>query len=70
MRIKPQLSKFEVDLVIDTDSENYDHDRAEHLQISTQVGHFQYFEFEFKDLNCGNTLRVGRSDVLLRCMKC
>jgi DNA-directed RNA polymerase-3 subunit RPC5 len=37
VRIKPQLSKFEVDLVIDTDSENYDHDRAEHLQISTQT---------------------------------
>lgn len=40
VRIKPQMSKFEVDLVIDTDSENYDQDREEHLQISTQVSHF------------------------------
>ncbi|KAG0614812.1 hypothetical protein M758_6G205100 [Ceratodon purpureus] len=37
VRIKPQMSKFEVDLVIDTDSENYDQDREEHLQISTQT---------------------------------
>ena len=40
MRIKPQLSKFEVDLAIETESENYDQDRDEHLQISTQVSHF------------------------------
>lgn len=44
VRIKPQLSKFEVDLVIDTESENYDRDREEHLQISTQVSLFQYRE--------------------------
>lgn len=37
VRIKPQLSKFEVDLVLDTDSENYDNGREEHLQIATQT---------------------------------
>lgn len=40
VRIKPQMSKFEVDLAIDTECENYDQDRDEHLQISTQVSHF------------------------------
>lgn len=34
------MSKFEVDLAIDTECENYDQDRDEHLQISTQVSHF------------------------------
>ena len=40
VRIKPQMSKVETDLVIDNDSENYDQDRDEYLQISTQVSHF------------------------------
>lgn len=37
VRIKPQMSKVEMDLVIDNDSENYDQDRDEYLQISTQT---------------------------------
>jgi hypothetical protein len=40
VRIKPQMSKVEMDLVIDNESENYDQDRDEYLQISTQVSHF------------------------------
>jgi hypothetical protein len=33
VRIKPQMSKVEMDLVIDNESENYDQDRDEYLQI-------------------------------------
>uniref|UniRef100_A0A7I4FJY4 DNA-directed RNA polymerase III subunit RPC5 n=1 Tax=Physcomitrium patens TaxID=3218 RepID=A0A7I4FJY4_PHYPA len=37
VRIKPQQTKFEVDLDIDTTSENYDQDREQHLQIEKQT---------------------------------
>lgn len=40
VRIKPQQSKLEVDLVVDTNNENYDEDREHHLKISKQVSLF------------------------------
>lgn len=42
VRIKPQQTKFEVDLDIDTTSENYDQDREQHLQIEKQVSYLLY----------------------------
>ncbi|CAM6101262.1 unnamed protein product [Calypogeia fissa] len=37
VRLKAKQKKVEVDLAIDTDSENYDQEAAEHLQIKTQT---------------------------------
>jgi hypothetical protein len=37
VRVKPQQSKLEVDLVVDTTGENYDTERESHLQITKQV---------------------------------
>lgn len=37
VRVKPQQSKLEVDLVVDTTGENYDTERESHLQITKQT---------------------------------
>ncbi|KAH9305597.1 hypothetical protein KI387_010001, partial [Taxus chinensis] len=37
VRVKPKQSRLEVDLVLDTDEQNYDHDANEHLKITKQT---------------------------------
>ncbi|XP_057858301.2 uncharacterized protein LOC131067349 [Cryptomeria japonica] len=37
VRVKCKQSRLEVDLVLDTDEENYDHDAKEHLKITKQT---------------------------------
>ncbi|KAJ7529635.1 hypothetical protein O6H91_15G059500 [Diphasiastrum complanatum] len=37
VRLKPKFTKLEVDLNIDADNENYDHEAAEHLRITKQT---------------------------------
>lgn len=36
--MKPQQSRVEIDLAVETSAENYDEDAPEHLKIKTQVG--------------------------------
>lgn len=36
--MKAKQKKLEVDLAIDTDSQNYDQEAGEHVKIKTQVG--------------------------------
>lgn len=41
VRVKAVQKKLELDLAIDTDSENYDQDAADHLKITKQVASFK-----------------------------
>ena len=37
VRVKPKLTKLEMDLIVDTTGDNYDQDADEHLLIKKQV---------------------------------